>query len=66
MIIYTEYYDDGTYDRTWDKDYITLDYLGNELEFEDIISDYSYFMATIQPLLAEKYPEGEVVRILNM
>ena len=31
------------------------------MEFEDIITDYSYFMATIQPLLAEKYPEGEVV-----
>lgn len=60
-ITYTEFYDDGTYDLLWDKDYITLDYLGNELEFEDIISDYSYFMATIQPLLAEKYPEGEVV-----
>ena len=61
-----EYHDDGTFDATFEMDYITLDYLGNELEFEDIISDYSYFMATIQPLLAEKYPEGEVVRILNM
>ena len=41
--------------------FITLDYLGNELELEDIVSDYSYFMATVQPLLAEQYPEDEAV-----
>ena len=56
-----EFHDDGTYDVTRDRDYITLDYLGNELELEDIITDYSYFMATIQPLLAEQYPEDEAV-----
>ncbi len=41
--------------------FITLDYLGNELELEDIVTDYSYFMATVQPLLEEQYPEDEDV-----
>lgn len=56
-----EYHDDRTYDYTNDIDYITLDHLGNELELDDIVVDHSFFIATIGPLLAEKYPDDQDV-----